>query len=55
MRTPQYAWASTYAGANKIMSCFLAPERKANKQNGITPKEKENNNEGIEKQHRRKR
>ena len=43
MRTPQYAWASTYAGENKTMSCFLAPERKANKQNGITPKEKANN------------
>ena len=55
MRTPQYAWASTYAGANIIMFCFIAPKRKANKQNGITPKEKENNNEGIEKQHRRKR
>ena len=43
MRTLQYAWASTYAGAILIMSCFLAPERKANKQNGITPKEKANN------------
>ena len=43
MRTLQCAWVGTYAGANKIMSCFLAPERKANKQNGITPKEKANN------------
>ena len=40
------------------MSCFLAPERKANKQNGITPKEKANNiggkidsQEGKEKWH----
>ena len=28
MRTLQCAWACTYAGANKIMSYFLAPGRK---------------------------
>ena len=51
MRTIQCAWAIAHTGANKIMSCFLAPKRKANKQNGITPKEKANNNEGIDGQH----